>query len=370
MAGTGWRNGLRQGEDGLWHFRFVFRGQRYEGNTGCPIYRDAITWLAAYRGRVAKGEVGIQAVPTVALAYESLIQEMETRTSSAHVARAKTALGLHVLPHIGHKPADTVTKGDIEEVLKIYLEGDSRKIMEKDLHRKHTKHGANTLIIYIKMVFNHLISHKLLDALPFKIEKLGVAQKRRSFVPIELESKFFEAIDKARNLDVMLAVRAMFWLGLREIEALEMRWEGLAWDLSAYVPGSTVHDQTKGGEAASLPTEQSLRVLLWSIIWRDYNGVKPLGGWVIPAEDGKPRRSQFTKKTIQRAAVAIRIPGLTPHRMRASLATNLARAGYQAHHIQKALRHKQLQTSESYVMLGQSDLLAGMEALVKKAKGG
>jgi integrase len=209
------------------------------------------------------------------------------------------------------------------------------------------------------MIFNHLVKHHVLTKIPFEVEPMKAPQPHRAFVPIELEPKFFAAIDKSRNLQVMLAVRAMFWLGLRESEALEMRWEGLSWDLMRYTPGSTVFDPTKGGEAQGLPTDQSLRALLWSVIWEDFDGNKPLGGWVIPAEDGLPRRAQFTKKAIARAGRDIRVPGLTPHRLRAGLATNLARAGYGAHHIKKALRHKQMQTSEHYVMLGQETWLTG-----------
>jgi len=136
-----------------------------------------------------------------------------------------------------------------------------------------------------------------------------------------------------------------------------------------YTPGSTRFDPTKGGEAQGLPTDQSLRALLWAVIWADFDGNKPLRGWIIRVQDGRPHRAQFTKKAIARAGRAIRVPGLTPHRLRASLVTNLARAGYGAHHIKKALRHKQLQTSEHYVMLSQDDLVDGLSALKKKARG-
>ncbi len=72
-----------------------------------------------------------------------------------------------------------------------------------------------------------------------------------------------------------------------------MRWEGPSWALMRYTPGSTEYDPTKGGEAQGLPMDQSLRALLWAVIWEDYDGSKPLGGWIIPAEDGLPHRAQF-----------------------------------------------------------------------------
>jgi hypothetical protein len=68
-----------------------------------------------------------------------------------------------------------------------------------------------------------LVKHHVLTKIPFEVEPMKAPQPHRAFVPIELEPKFFAAIDKSRNLPVVLAVRAMFWLGLRESEALEMR---------------------------------------------------------------------------------------------------------------------------------------------------
>jgi hypothetical protein len=219
----GWRNGLRQGEDGYWHYRFRLKGQLFEGNTGCPLFKDAVQWLHAYKGRISKGEVGIQAIPTVKLAFEHMMAEKESRNSEAHRDRARRAIELHVLPHIGHKPADQVTKQEVEEILKHYLAGESKRIMDVGKGKKRTKHGANTLLLYTKMIFNHLVKHHVLTKIPFEVEPMKAPQPHRAFVPIELEPKFFAAIDKSRNLPVVLAVRAMFWLGLRESEALEMR---------------------------------------------------------------------------------------------------------------------------------------------------
>jgi hypothetical protein len=94
------------------------------------LFKDAVQWLHAYKGRISKGEVGIQAIPTVKLAFEHMMAEKESRTSEAHRDRARRAIELHVLPHIGHKPADQVTKQEVEEILKHYLAGESKRIMD------------------------------------------------------------------------------------------------------------------------------------------------------------------------------------------------------------------------------------------------
>lgn len=356
----GWRNGLRMGEDGYHHYRFRLRGVLYEGSTGCPLWRDARDWLNAYKGRLSKGGVGLKQAPTVALAYQSWVESRRGKVSEKHLARARQAIELHILPHIGQRPADQVGTGDIEALLTYYLEHPGKRITGPS---RRTKSGANTVLLYVRALFNHLISNGFLASIPWKVQPMRVQEPVRPYVPVEREPLFFASIDQWRNLPVMLSVRSQFWMGLRESEALGMRWEWFSYDLMRYTPGLT-----KGKEAASLPTEQGVRCLLWAVLWAFHDGLKPLAGLVIPADDGGMHRPGFTKKAIARAGIAIGVRGLTPHSMRRSYATNLARAGKSAHHIQKALRHKQLTTSERYVQVAQDDLLDGLQ-LLKKIRG-
>jgi integrase/recombinase XerC len=367
---AGWVDGLRLGSDGKWHCRFKLNGRLYQECTGQTNRNAAIKWVNAYKANIANGAVGVYACPTVAQAWEAMIQSRTEKVSENQIARLRGA-ERHFLPKIGGLQADNVTGDEIDRVLKAYLNAPSLKPMHRAKHtaRKHTKHGANTLLRILKMPFNYLVQNGYLKRIPWNVQPFEVSEPFRATVPIELAADFFREIDKTKNLHLMIAVRAMFWMGLRESEALEMRWEGWRWDLKKYTPGTTDRDKTKGGEAQSLPTEEGLRALIWAVIWQEHNGLKPIGGFVIPAEDGEPHRPGFTKKGIQRAGAAIRIGGLTPHRLRASYATNLARTGHGAHHIQKALRHKTLETSQHYVRLGEDDLLSGIETLKQRAFG-
>lgn len=367
---AGWVDGLRLGAGGKWLCRFKLNGRVYQESTGQTNRNAAIKWVNHYKANLANGEIGILQSPTVAQAWEAMIESRTQKVSQNQIDRLRGA-ERHFLPALGALHAECVTGDDINRVLKGYLNGDSLRPMNQGekTKRKHTKHGANTLLRILKMPFNFLVQEGFLKRIPWNVTPFEVSEPFRATVPIELAANFFREIDRTRNLHLMIAVRAMFWMGMRESEALEMRWEGWRWDLAKYTPGTTTRDETKGGEAQSLPTEQGLRALIWAVIWQDFDGSKPLGGFVLPAEDGEPHRPHFTTKGIQRAGKAIRIAGLTPHRLRASYATNLARTGHGAHHIQKALRHKTLETSQHYVRLGEDDLISGIEALKERAYG-
>ena len=180
----------------------------------------------------------------------------------------------------------------------------------------------------------------------------------RSFVPAEKVSQFLEAVDRTANAHQSIAIRAMLYLGLRESEALGMRWEWFQGDLDTYTVG-----KAKGREALPLPVHPDLKARI-----RDLSSLSP---WLLPAapikgKDGVvrigPHRAQFTVKAILRGGEAIGIKGLTPHRLRTTCATLMARAGVNPIHIQRQLRHKDIRTTLRYVEVGVSDLQNALKA--------
>lgn len=362
---TGWKDGLRQGKDGLWHFRFKLGDSIHEGSTGCAKHKDAKTWRDAYRTNLSKQAVGLRVVPTFGAAYQDWVETKTGKRSEAHINRARRALELHVIPRIGETRADLVTTADIEGILSTYLAGTTDRVSERHLHRKRSPHGANTVLLYIRMIYGHLEASGIKDCRYWEVEKVSTQEPVRVTVPLGDAAKFFDAVNKTRNLHQMLGVRAQFWMGLRESAAVQMRWEWFSGDLRQYTTG-----RAKNGKAKVKPVDEGIRILLWALLWLEHEGKRPFTGFVMLAEDGLPHRQQFTKKAIQRGAAALRMVGLTPHRMRASLATNLARAGQGAHMIKEMLDHKSIETSEKYVRLGTQDLedaLAGLKEKVTQA---
>ena len=342
---SGWHDGLRLGVDGLWHYRFAVKGRNYEGCTGHALKTKALAWVRIYRARLADAEVGLKDAPLVKDAFKSWLEVREGKVSDTHLLRARCAWTLHVLPHIGEYPADQVNSEVVELLLTRYLD-----------KGRHTGHGANTLLIYVKAVFSHLVSLGYLKALPFRVKPIRVQQPVRAFVPPEKIIRFLAAVDRTGNLHQSVAVRAMLMLGLREHEALEMRWAWFSSGLSTYTPGDT-----KGREAWPLPVPPDLQAWL--------RECSRLSVWVLPAEDGLPHRPQFTLKAILRAGKDIGVQGLTPHRLRGTYATLLAKAGTSAHHIQRALRHKNISTTQRYVQVGLKDVAHAQDTLANLIHG-
>lgn len=345
-----YKDGLaRVGEH--WHYRFRWKGTTYQGTTGLSRRADAVLWLRRYRDQLANGEVGLATAPSVKLAWEHWKETRKGKASEAHIERAGRAFDLHILPVCGELRADEVNNDVVELIRTRYLDGESKRLRGG----KRTQQGANTILTYLKAILRPLVKRGLMRCLPFDVKPLKPQSPVRPFVPADKVKAFLAAVDRTANEHQSIAIRAMLYLGLRESEALGMRWEWFGGDLETYTPG-----KTKGREALPLPVHPDLQKRI-----RALTGLSP---WLLPAKPKKkddpilPHRAQFTVKAILRGGEAIGIKGLTPHRLRTTCATLMARAGVNPIHIQRQLRHKDIKTTLRYVEVGVQDLENALKA--------
>jgi integrase len=232
--------------------------------------------------------------------------------------------------------ADQVRTRDVNGVVQAYLKGPGPH------GRSRTPDGANVVISYLRAVFAYLVEDGYITRVPFRTKKQKVQVKPRTTLPLNKIQPFLEHIDKNAHLHIRVAVRFMLWCGLRESEALGTRWEWMR-GADRYIPG-----KTKGKEAVSLGLSEDLQALLADLPRES--------AWILPGKGDTPHAQQFTRKAIERAGVAVGIPGLTPHRLRATYATLLSQTGASVYEVQKLLRHKQLSTTLHYVMTDEASL--------------
>jgi len=176
---------------------------------------------------------------------------------------------------------------------------------------------VNNTFKTLKAVLNYGIRAKYITELPFRLPKLRIQQKPRAIVPASQFVAFLTAVDRvAKNPHVSVILKVMLGLGVREAEALGMRWEWFDEEQQTYTVG-----KAKGKEARVLPIPD------W--LWRVIHAMpKPqLSVWVFPAEDGQPHRAQFCKKALQRVCADLGLGNVTQHRLRATFASLHAEAG-------------------------------------------
>lgn len=157
-------------------------------------------------------------------------------------------------------------------------------------------------------------------------------------IPLGRVLEFFQAVDAGtRNPHVGTLVRVMVGLGLREGEALHLRWEHFNPDQRTY----TVW-RSKNGETRVIPVPE----WLWIHLNRS-PGV--LSGWVCPAGDGNPHRTQFLSKALRRASAQLGLGNITSHRLRSTYATLLATLNTPLTDIQADLGHGDISQTAEYV---------------------
>jgi len=345
-ASNGYVRGLRlykgpRGESYYYHFKFNNEG--YSGSCDTTSLREATAFLEALktelRGKKKRQEHTRLSLPKLSKVYADWLEEMQSKATPEHLKSVESYWTRHIEPHLGHLPLNLVSTAAVEGCRAKYLEGGG------------TNGGANSLLITLNTFFGWAIRHRIIANKPYQVAKLRVQRVPRSILAGPLAARFLAEIDKARNPHVRLAVRMMLGLGLREKEALSARWEWLDLHRMTYTPG-----KTKGCEAVALDVPEWLAGYLQPL--------KKSEGLMIPMtkrpksrtpqeeKQETPHVAGFTKKAVARAAKAVSIPRLTPHRLRATFATLHADAGTPTTEIQAMLRHKQITTTLRYVESG------------------
>lgn len=344
-----YRNGLGKGDDGYYHYCFKMKRQVYKDTTGATSIEVAREILKKIKDDLGLELAGAPRMKVITL--DKLLDEWESQNTGvltkAHMVPTLCKLRLHCGP-IMKTPINIINKAKVEGIRKAYLEVPG-----------HSAGGANSLVKSLKGVLGWAIG-QYLKVMPFRLKRIKVQRKPRRVIPLKDTEAFLAALEapypftgvkhcpKARpkNPHAIMACRLMLGLGLREIEALGARWEWFDWTTKTYYAG-----KTKNGEARIIPIPDYLVELLEAWPARVTEGLV-LPGKPHPKDPEKkplPHTGQFTKKVLARAGKDLGIPGLTPHRLRATFATNHARAGTDLDDIRIMLGHSDIATTMVYI---------------------
>nr|WP_229259080.1 site-specific integrase [Duganella flavida] len=146
----------------------------------------------------------------------------------------------------------------------------------------------------------------------------------------------------------------MLLLGLRESEVITARWEWFDWERLTYTPG-----KTKGKEADALP------ILPWLAEY--LAPLRSTEGLVIVQPDGRQYGSGFARAQIRAANASCAIKGITPHRLRGTIATVMSEAGAPIQSIQAYLRHKDVRTTMAYLEKNMDHITKAQAKIAEKA---
>lgn len=336
---------------GKYHYRFKHNGQLFRGSTGCSTLSDAQKWLMRYRAKLTLEGVGIREMPTL---RQLLVEWAETAGATNNpdqIKSMKAAIQVHC-KHLLTLTLDQISTERVQATLQLYLTtrgcGPGRQ--------GHTKGGANALRLRLNTLMGYAVRCGYLSKKPYDVKKYKTQKSPRPVVRAAKTKDYLDALERlARSEDRKLAVVLMLGLGLRESEALGLRWEFIDLEHGSLTVGRLEDGAftTKGGEA------RRIKVLSWVIErLRKRWGAdkKPKHGLVLPGPKDEvtgeilPHSPGYTRPLVKRVGAEIGLPGLTPHRLRASFVTSLVlEAGVPLPQAQRMVGHKHITTTMGYI---------------------
>lgn len=324
-----------------WHYEFKYKGKPWKGDTGNPLEPGARDWIIEKKKAIRNAEVGIlpPAPPPMTLA-ELVALYCEKRGGSDNRETAVTSHTLQVIKlrmrlhwkDLAGMPIDRINTAEVEDMRRRYLEGDGRR----------SKGGANKIVASLTTILSWAVRRDLIKRVPFKLGKLKFQKQVKAVVWPEQQREFIRATRACRNTDARLAMMSCLTMGLREAEALGMRWEWFDWTAQIYRVG-----KAKDMDPRAIPMHPFFRRVMRS---RWLASGKPHHGLVLKAKGGETHFPGYLKKPVANTARRMKIVGLHPHWLRASFATCCWESGASIAQIMGWLGHEDASTTMLYIV--------------------
>lgn len=350
----------------VYHYKFKFNGQVLRGSTRCSTLPDAQKWLRRYKANLSLQGVGIRQAPTLVGLLQEWEAVAEATNTEAEIKRMKSAIRTHFksLLMVG---IDQLTTDRVQGCLLAYLQSKG----DGPGRQEHSPGGANALLLRLNTLIGWAIRCGYLPKKPYEVKRFKKQQQPRPVVRTAKTKDFIAKVEElGQSPDRKLATFLMLGLGLRESEALGLRWEYLDLEHGAITVGRKVADRfhSKGGEARQLPIPAWLLTKLKA---RWVSASKPAKGLVMPGpidsdtREAEPHAAGYTRPLVKRVGVALKLDGITPHRLRASFISALAlEAAIPLPQVQKMAGHKHLVTTMRYIE-GAEEHVDALDALSK-----
>jgi len=311
-------------EGRIWHYRFQIGRKRIQKSTRetSRAKADIVAQRAYDDARVRTN--GGKPVPTLVELIRGWQAVHTPVISTAHARSVDTFARLH-LYDLGAMRINTLTTSHVELARNEHL-------------LTHAPASANHWLRILKLVVNWAVKSEVIVRLPWRVRMLKLQKRPRTILPLDVAAMWFDAVDRGtpKTPGIGIAVRLMLFLGLRASEATSARWEWVDWARSTYTPGVT-----KGREA------EPLRMSSWLA---DYlKPIRKTEGLIAAKPDGTGFPAGFARDAMIVANDACSTKGITPHRLRGTIATLMSESGVPIQTIQAFLRHKSPLTTMSYL---------------------
>lgn len=347
-----------------WYVRFTnARGRRRQlrlGDAADLTLAEARALAHEHRHAVALGRdpaaerEDLRDVPTL----ETFVRETFLpflQVSKKSWSQDQSMLRRHILPLLGRKPLDAITRTDILAV------------MQKRIADGAAAGSVNRVVILLRYLFNQALRWETsgFNVNPTKdIPLLKLNNQRQRFLSPQEAQRLLAAVQRSSNPALGDIVAFLLLTGARKREVLDARWDCVDWERRTWrIPIS------KSGKARYVPLSDTALLLLRQRQLQDTSTAEGSNGeWIFQnPSTGRPYRC------LSRAWLSARqqagLEGLRIHDLRHSFASFLINNGRSLYEVQKILGHSSARMTERYAHLANDTLLAATNAAADALKG-
>lgn len=333
---TGLRGGLRL-RNGIYNFRFKFKGEVISGSTDCRDRKSAERWLLQFRSKLALENINLKEtkIPTFGDCYDLWTKGRAPRLAETSLKMYRSHWRRIWSPWANIKLTDLQPHIDA-----LYI---SHKIGHSDASQREMFSKLKSILNFAK--------ERCIHNLPFDFPKIKVSHAPKVVLVDDEITTLFGHLDKIANLQQQVLIRSMFHLGLRVSEAYNLRWSGYDEARRTYTFIG------KGGKESTLPVIDEMAE------W--FARLPKISDLMCPRTDRPdlPRATKYTDEVLKQAAAMMGLIGFSHHRLRASLATHLLNKGIPPTQVQAILRHESIHTTVAhYYQQDLKTLRSAMEA--------
>jgi integrase len=258
----------------------------------------------------------------------------------------KSLLRNHLIPRLGGKHLDQITKKDIIAI-----------------HHGRRADGAapgsaNRLLILMRYIFNLALKWELAGVTKNPTKGVPLFEennKRERYLTKEEAQRLYACLLESDNEMLQYIVPMLILTGARKREVLDARWEDF--DLARRLWRIPI---SKTGKARHVPLSDGVIRLLHTV------PRFPDCPFLVPnPKTLRPYVSIYYSWNTARKATGL--PEVRVHDLRHSFASFLINAGRSIYEVQKILGHTQIRTTQRYAHLSQDTLLAATNAAVDAA---
>ena len=321
----------------VYWFNFRFKGEHVQRSTRQGNANVARTMAAAYRTKLAKGEVGLEereTVPSLSAFKERFLNEIRVRR-----ADHPETIGFYEAKYKGLLKFAPLAQARLDRIDEKLIAQFTAK-MTRDEYERST---INRHLATLRRALRLAARWRIIDRVP-SIELLSGENQREFVLSRDQQREYLNACPEFLRNWAIFAVET----GMRRKELRSLKWNDIYFDAVGKAKRGYVH--VRGTKSKNSKRNLSLTISAEMVLLRQKQISRCEYVFVRDTDPSKPASISALNHAHERVREIVGLPPeFVPHSLRHTLGTRLGEAGADAFTIMRIMGHSSITVSQRYV---------------------